>query len=365
MIRRLYIHIPFCSGSKCDYCTFYSERWTKEAEIVFLKKLEEDFVKATLTCNELLSIYIGGGSPSALTAEGLEFLFSAIKKRFQISERCEITVEANPEDLDRTKIALIANFANRISLGVQSFNDSLLKILGRRAKLKDVFNAIELVHDNGIKNFSIDLINSIPGQTLQMYEEDLSMALKCGITHLSSYSLTVEEGSKLAGKRLEDNTDLEMKIWEFNDEFLSKNSIKRYEISNFAKKGFECKHNLEIWFGDKYLGLGPAAASFDGKKRWIEVSDLTSWLNKKSPELDIISPKKRAAEILAFGFRTVRPWTEKKFLERTTFSLKDFESILLELDSEALVKYKGDKVLSTRKGLLLWNFLAEKIITNY
>ncbi|HPO90143.1 MAG TPA: radical SAM family heme chaperone HemW [Victivallales bacterium] len=363
MIKRIYIHIPFCSGKKCDYCTFYSEKWTEDAEIAFLKKLKDDFINASSSCGELLSFYIGGGSPSALTAKGLEFLFNAIEKNFKIPGECEISIELNPEDLDRTKIALIANFANRISLGVQSFNDSLLEILGRRAKRKEVLKAIDLIHNEEIKNFSIDLINSIPGQTLQMYEEDLSMALKCGITHLSSYSLTIEEGSKLLGKQLENNLELEMEIWELNDKVLSENAMRRYEISNFAREGFECKHNLEIWFGDKYLGFGPASASFDGEKRWVEVSDFTNWLNGKPPELDVISPKKRAAEILAFAFRTVKPWSEEKFFERTSFSLKDFEDILLKLDSESLIKYKGDEVLSTERGLLLWNSLAEKIIT--
>ena len=362
MIERLYIHVPFCKREKCSYCAFYSEKLTPNLEELYISKLSETIKEKSELCGKLKSIYIGGGTPASLSEKALDTIFSLIKNNFKIAENCEISIETNPETLNSAKMKLIANFANRISLGIQSFNPETRKILGRKSSDRDIFKAIELIYKSGIENFSIDLINSVPGQNLKSYESDLLQTLNSGVKHISSYSLTIEEGTALSKKKITNDTGLEIKIWKLHDQILPEYGFKRYEISNFALKNSECKHNLEIWFGDKYLGLGPSASSFDGKKRWTEIANFAKWLKNHPPEIDMITGKKRAAEILAFGLRTTKKWTDDKFFERTSFHLNEWQNIINKLQEYRLVKYDGKELYSTGKGLMLWDSAAEMII---
>lgn len=364
MIERLYIHVPFCAKTKCAYCAFYSEKFDPKLESAYIAKLSEEFKKKNSLCGKLKSIYIGGGTPTALSTISIDKIFSLIEKNFRISENCEISIESNPETLTKSKMSVIANFANRISLGIQSFDSLTRKIIGRECTDCDIRKAIRLIQKSGIKNFSCDLINSVPRQTLESCKSDLIRAIDAGVNHLSSYSLTIEEGTELANKKIKTDKDLEVKVWEMHDKILSQYGFKRYEISNFAKRGYQCKHNLEIWFGDKYLGIGPAASSFDGEKRWTEIANFAKWLNGAAPEYDIIEKKKRAGEILAFGFRTSKKWTDKKFFKRTSFHLNEWSTVLEELQKYGLIKYKENYVVSKKKGLMLWNTVAEMIITH-
>ncbi|HPN83784.1 MAG TPA: radical SAM family heme chaperone HemW [Victivallales bacterium] len=360
-IERLYIHVPFCRG-KCGYCAFYSIAIDASLEKAFLDKISSDIEIKYGSCNALKSIYIGGGTPTALSDNSMRKLFATIRQYFKVTDDCEISVECNPESLTDSKAEIIANFANRVSVGVQSFNKDLRRILGRRAGDEDISRCFAILKKHGIANVSCDLINSIPGQRLEDYESDLKQAVNLGVCHLSSYSLTIEEGTRLAAKKICIDEDEELKMWEIADEVLSAYDFKRYEISNFSRYGFECKHNLEIWFGDRYLGLGPSASSFDGTKRWTESANFTDWINGSNPDYDIISNRKRASEILAFGFRTLRKWTSESFMRRTGFKLSLWDGLLSDLEREGLICYNGKSAVSTMKGLLLWNSLAEKII---
>jgi oxygen-independent coproporphyrinogen-3 oxidase len=363
MIERLYIHVPFCSA-KCAYCSFYS---IPSADVIlqkkYLEKLGLGMRERTKLCGKLKSIYIGGGTPSFLPPEFLQKIFEFLKENFSFSKlSCEITVECNPETVDPEKADIIAKFANRISLGLQSFNQETRRILGRKSAEQDFFRAVELFRKNELQNLSCDLIHNVPGQTLSDYSKDLELFLALNFKHLSSYSLSLEEGTLLAQKKMTMNKpDVELKIWRMTDEILSASGIKRYEVSNFSLPGYECAHNLEIWFGDKYLGFGPSSASFDGVKRWKQKDNLADWLNGVSPELDLITPRKRAEEILIFGLRTLFPWTDEFFFKRTGLHLKNWERIFLQLAAKKLVKYNKNSVVSTTKGLLLWDSIAEEL----
>jgi oxygen-independent coproporphyrinogen-3 oxidase len=362
VMERLYIHVPFCLSGKCGYCAFYSIPWEKNAEEAWLAKIAGDMDSKRVLCGEFRSVYLGGGTPTALSAESLEKLFAHLRKNFNFSSGCEISVECNPETLDVAKAAILSNFANRLSLGVQSFEKDVRMTLGRRARDEEIVSAFELARKAGFENISCDLINSIPGQSLDGHVADIGKAVQAGAKHISSYSLTIEEGTRLARAVMATDEEDELRMWNADDEAMSSHGFSRYEVSNFSKKGFECVHNLEIWFGDKYLGLGPAASSFDGEKRWTESANFAEWLRRAEPEYDIIPREKRAAEILAFGFRTTRAWTREKFKERSGFDIREWDDVLSSLAEDGLIAYDGNSACSTPRGLLMWNSLAERII---
>jgi oxygen-independent coproporphyrinogen-3 oxidase len=427
VINRLYIHVPFCA-SKCGYCAFYSLPSPKADTVdLYLQKLAHDFKTSSHLCGKLDSVFIGGGTPTFLSAQNLRILFSLIQSHFDISASAEISIECNPETLTSEKARIIANFANRVSLGVQSFNPRFRRILGRQGAVSTIEKAISLLMKNGVSNIGCDLIYAIPGQTPEDWQRDLEKAVSFPLKHISAYSLTLEEGTVLAermtnnecrttnnevqniidtrllapdtryqmsdGRRqtAEDRQltandrrpttdDCSIKMWNLAGTVLKKQGFHRYEISNYAKRGFECRHNVEIWYGDKYLGFGPAAASFDGKKRWTNVSDLPKWLSGSAPEIDSIPPEKRAREIFVMGLRTSQGWNKKHFQEASGFKAETFNSeldkcntgilpadskskfLFDELKAQKLIRETADRIYCTRKGLLLWNEVAEILI---
>jgi len=278
MIQRLYIHVPFCSR-KCDYCAFYSEPAPDQDMInAYLNQLNEEFLQNSNKCSELSSIYIGGGTPSFLSAVQLSRLFELICHYFTISPSAEISIECNPDSLTLDKISIIANFANRISLGVQSFNGEFRKTIGRSGTASAIIKALDLLSKYDFANFGCDLIYGIPGESLKDWHDELMQITAFPVRHISAYSLTYEEGSKLrkSSEYVNNDThiDTEVSMWELCNDFLHEKGVKQYEISNYAQDSYECKHNLGIWYGDAYLGCGPAAASFDGIDRWTNASSI-------------------------------------------------------------------------------------------
>lgn len=262
----IYIHIPFCK-SKCTYCGFYS---------VLDFSLKDRFIEALLKEASLRAdknrvfktIYIGGGTPSTLSGQDFKQIFETIRKSFSIDENAEITVEVNPESVSRELIkALVEEGVNRISVGVQSANERELRLLGRIHDVKTAERAIKVIQDTGVTNVNVDLIFGIPGQRPKDFENSLKWAVEQGITHISTYSLTVENGTQLhhmvkRGKlRLPDESVI-VDLYRIREEILGEYGFRRYEISNFSLPGYECRHNLIYWFHGEYLGLGPSGASF-------------------------------------------------------------------------------------------------------
>lgn len=374
MIKRIYIHVPFCA-SKCGYCAFYSLP-SPEPEAIdsYLEKLEQDFKSSSALCGKLDSVFIGGGTPTFLSAEKLKTLFSLINSSFHISASAEISIECNPETLTVEKARIIANFANRVSLGIQSFNPEFRKILGRQGAVSTIDKAIALLTKNGVVNIGCDLIYAIPGQTPDDWQMDLEKAVSLPLKHISAYSLTFEEGTLLTERisnikyqRLTTDdrrhtTDFSIRMWDLAGTVLKKYGFHRYEISNYAKRGFECGHNLEIWYGDRYLGFGPAAASFDGDKRWTNAGDLKKWIAGSEPEIDLIPSENRAREIFVMGLRTSQGWDKKYFLLKTGFDLNRWKSDFAPLLDARLLNETAENIKCTRKGLLLWNEVAEMLI---
>lgn len=379
MIDRLYVHVPFCS-SKCDYCAFHSIPVSDSDYLIqqYFAKLERDIKESKHLTSPLKSIFIGGGSPSYLKTNNIEKLFSIIANNFTIAENAEISVENNPESLTLKKIKTISSFANRISVGVQSFNKSHLDIIGRsRDENISLEKIVSAFLKNNIDNISIDLIYGIPTQTVKDWENELMTALDLPIKHLSAYSLTYEEGTKLYTNVNPNLEDLSCEMWKLTSEILYP-KMNRYEISNYSQPGLECKHNFNIWFGEKYLGLGPAASSFDGKTRWTQ-QNLDHWLNGTPPEIDNLPYHKRLVEIFIMGLRTTIGWTveingknvfmNSPYSSPLELSKQDWISLeekLITLNQAELITTEKNnhktRISSTQKGLLFWNELATELL---
>lgn len=380
-IERVYIHVPFCY-SKCGYCAFHSLPNPAQNLIdAYLEKLKEDIKRANLTA-PLKSLYIGGGTPSYLPEKNLEKLFTVLRT-FNFADNSEISIECNPESLNERKIDLISDLANRISLGVQSFNKRDRKTIGRSADAENISYLTEAFLKNNISNISCDLIYGIPNQTTEDIKDDFKRLLNLPIKHFSAYSLTIEENSNLDGKLNEDELEAidltASEIWETIPDLIKDKGFKRYEISNYSLDGYECRHNCAIWFGAKYLGFGPTACSFDGIDRWTNPK-LSDYLSGNAPEVDSITHNKRVREIFAMGLRTTYSWTinieaceaviSSFFGVVLKLSMNEWKSLLesiLFLHKQGLLEIETSlenqiKVKCSAKGLAFWNDVAIDII---
>ena len=366
--ENIYIHIPFC-GSKCDYCGFYSESSPSSNRIEqFLNKLEGQLTALELT-KPVNTLFLGGGTPSLLSPEELQRLYTMVKNNIPLNSETEISMECNPETLCSERLAVIKPMINRMSIGVQSFSDNFLDVLGRSSSREHIEKALRLVKDFSFENLSIDLIYGIPGQTQEDWLSGLQLAVDSNVKHISCYSLTLEEGSELVNNidnfaPVEDDASAE--IWIKTGEFLGKQGFSRYEVSNYSRPGAECRHNVNIWHGQTYLGLGPAASSFDGRTRWTEPASLDDWLMGKEAEKDIIDPEYRLIEIFIIGLRTVEGWTpahwEKIPLQQSMsieWQTMVQKSLNVKKTYPDLLDVSPKSIHLTEKGLLFWNTIAE------
>lgn len=312
----IYIHVPFCHR-KCSYCDFYS---------VGKSKLNDDFPelivrelnlrKDYLPTNRIETVYFGGGTPSLLSAKQVEVILNGINNFFSVSSSPEITLEANPDDLT---LELLNGYEqagiNRLSIGVQSFNDSELEFLGRRHNAKKAQDSVSLIYQSEISNISLDLIYGLPNSSLETWEYSLKKAIELGVQHLSCYHLTYEESTPLTRKLLKglfNSIDEELSIRQFNllRRIAQENGYVHYEISNFAKEGFISKHNSSYWQGLAYLGVGPSAHSFNIETRQWNPASIEEWTNgikenKPCLQSETIDETSRFNEFLLTRLRTI------------------------------------------------------------
>ena len=311
-------------------------------------------------------MFIGGGTPSLLTPRQLERLLSGIRTAFVLAADCEFTVECNPDSLTPEKIAVLAcHGVNRVSLGVQSFLPAHRLTLGRQGSLDHLAELLAELRACGLRNLGMDLIYGIPGQTLADWESDLCQAVACGLRHLSTYALTVEEATRLGRRGVHPAADdLATDMWEMAAGVAAEAGFRRYEVSNLALSGFECRHNLEVWYGGTYLGCGPAAASFDGDLRWTNAANLDAWLQVGTPrEEDRLPPAARAAEVLAFGLRTVDGWNRARFRERTGFDCLELRGAeIAALAADGFLEVLPATLRPTSRGLLFADRVAERLL---
>ncbi len=323
----LYVHIPFCK-SRCIYCDFYST--TREAE-------QEAYVGAL--CREIRerrlelpaeadgrvcarTIYIGGGTPSLLSPAQLARIFGCIRENYAVADGAEVTVEMNPEDVVVDEaLSLAGGLANgtfnRVSLGIQTFDDDLLRLLRRRHSAERAVEAVKSLQLVGAQNISIDLIYGLPGQTLELWERDLDVAFSLGVQHLSAYALSYEEGTPLwrmrqRGEVQEAADELSVRMYERLCQRAREAGFEHYEISNFALPGYHSRHNSSYWTGEAYLGFGPGAHSFDGRRtRRSNHSSLSNYLSaggggEVPHDVEVLSDEELYEEAVMCGLRTCR-----------------------------------------------------------
>lgn len=281
MARGLYIHIPFCAR-KCEYCDFVSFSGCEDKV--------DDYIAAVAAeadgyaDSEIDTIFIGGGTPSLLREEQIERLCAIVRDRFKLAEGYEWTIEANPGTLTEGKLkAMLSGGINRISIGVQAFNDTELRAVGRIHNAESAEYAVMLAHSCGFKNISIDLMESLPYQTAESFKRTLECAAALPISHISVYSLIIEEGTPIKEKydsgiyAVPDEAE-DRALYHYTAKFLSEHGFNRYEISNYAKPGYESRHNLKYWDCEEYIGLGIAAASYLNGRRYTNTAGLDEYI---------------------------------------------------------------------------------------
>ncbi len=376
MIEGLYIHVPFCDG-KCHYCAFYSVPYSPARGSAWLAALKRELDAALLQSGpfSLSTIFLGGGTPTILPMDLLEELLGAINRSRTVaasSPVMEWTSEANPGSVDLEKLAMMRSLGvNRISLGVQSFDDRVLRQLGRRHKVQDVIAAVEAVQEAGYTNWSVDLIACVPGVSQAEWRETLRVALALNPPHMSVYALTSEEGSLLELDRKEGRASLldddeQLAMLAEAASMLQSAGLNQYEISNFARPGFECRHNVSCWRGGDYLGLGCAAASRVGNRRWVNTPNLESYLAAGTRDEEVLTPLTDAVERLVFGLRMTEGVDLDAILEQTGVTASgqatQWRMTLGRLQEEGMVVHDGPRWRLTKNGLALADHVAVELM---
>ena len=368
----IYIHIPFCK-SRCIYCDYFTSINEVKMDI-FVQALCKEIGnrKEELATDQIKTIYFGGGTPSRLNKTHLQHIFENIFVNYMVAENAEITIETNPDDLSKEYIDMLSILPfNRISIGIQSFDDDELKFLSRRHDSATAINAVRYCQQKGFDNINIDLMYGLPNQTLEIWQKNLEIACELGIQHISAYHLIYEDKTKLynllqAGKVNPVDEESSIEMFEMLIKILSKAGFEHYEVSNFAKDSLYSQHNSSYWNGEKYIGLGAAAHSFDGEHRWWNVSSLSKYIdgiNNGNPlvEKEDIDESKQYNEFLITGLRTM--WginTEELKKKYGTEKYNYFvENAQKYFDQDYLIR-KGDNITVSHKGI----FISDGIISD-
>ncbi len=360
----LYLHLPFCL-SKCAYCDFASLPLEAAGGLAFAHRyldalnIELDLRAASAEFHgaPVDSIYLGGGTPTVLPAEWLTELVGRVGRRFPAAAGAEVTVEANPGTVDEAKLsALLAAGINRLSLGVQSFSDSVLRTLGRAHSAREAQAAIGTTRAAGWSNLNLDLIYGVPGQSLRDWEETLRRAIAAEPAHLSAYALSVESGTRLAGEieagelALPDEDGC-ADMYQAAHDLLTGAGYQHYEISNFARPGLECRHNRRYWANHEYLGIGASAHSYRGGLRWNNVAEVrvyTEWLEQgRLPvaRAECLSARRRVGETLMLGLRRAEGIEEQAVAGQCGMSPREaFGREIEELCREGLLISAGGRL---------------------
>jgi oxygen-independent coproporphyrinogen-3 oxidase len=365
----LYIHVPFCIR-RCSYCDFATAPYDEASADAYLTRLARELNRVPKHAR-MRTIYLGGGTPTALSDRQLGSLLTSVRDRLDLSASdtalLEWTCEANPESLTPSNVKLLCEAGvNRVSLGAQSFDDAVLATLGREHAPRHVFRAIELLRAAGFRRLSLDLMFAAPGETLAQLEKDLETVIELGLTHVSAYCLTYEPGSPLtrlrANGRIDPATEeMELAHYRRSREFLSGNGLPQYEISNFASTGYESFHNQVYWRGEEYFGVGLGAGGYEAGVRRSNTRDLHQYLGAwdapDSPphESETLEPRARAREIVVLGLRMLRGIDARALVARTGFALEALypEGQIARLVDLGLLDRSEPFVRLTERGLEL------------
>ena len=366
-----YVHIPFCTQI-CYYCDFSKVFIKNQPVDSYLEHLLEEF--RSYDIQKLRTLYIGGGTPTALSASQLEVLLKGLTKNLDLSVLEELTIEANPGDLDADKIAVLKNSAvNRVSLGVQTFDDKMLKKIGRSHLEKDIYENIDRLKLAGFDNISIDLIYALPGQTMEQVKENVAKAIGLDIPHMSLYSLILENHTVFMnrmrrGKLPLPKEELEAEMFEYIIAELERAGFEHYEISNFSKSGFESRHNLMYWDNAEYYGIGAGASGYVNGVRYKNHGPIRHYLNAVEEgnariTEEHLSQKEQMEEEMFLGLRKKSGVSMARFEEKFGRSFDGlYGEIVRELVQQGLMQIEGDRVRMTKRGLFLGDTVAERFI---
>lgn len=370
----IYVHIPFCK-QKCSYCDFISYCDKNDLIEKYIKALKQEIKDSSVNEYEISTIYIGGGTPSYIESKYISEILKTIKQKYNISRNVEITIEVNPGTATKEKLRdYVEAGINRISIGLQSCNNNLLKMIGRIHTYEDFLSTYKLAREVGFKNINVDLMIGLPNQTLDDVKKSLEEISKLNPEHISVYSLIVEEGTpiekKIANGQLKlPNEELEREeYWEVK-KFLENLGYKHYEISNFAKTGYEPKHNLNCWEQKEYLGFGAAAHSYMKKTRYSNTENIEKYINQEmqSEQLHIVhevqKEEEQKKEYMLLGLRKIDGVQISSFKNKFGCNpIMEFKNELNKLTQEGLIEIDLDQIKLTEKGIDLANIVWEEFI---
>lgn len=359
----IYIHIPFCK-SRCRYCDFFSSTQLEKRTQYVQALLAEWHDRQDALTEPVQTIYLGGGTPSMLEVDDLRRLGEeAIRQVGDKIGDIEFTMEANPGDITLEKARAWREIGiNRLSIGIQSFDDDLLQLIGRRHTAAEACEAVRAAQAAGFDNISIDLMYALPGQTMEQWQKDVQTALLLGVQHISTYGLIYEDGTALT-KLLMDNRlqpvdeELEMRMYDYLVEQLCANGFEHYEVSNFALAGRHSRHNSSYWNDTPYLGLGAGAHSYDGRCRQWNIADLDGYISQAlahqlSPEIEHLTDEDHRTERIMLGLRT------NQGVAKADINMHKVKPYI----EQGLLEDKGERVAATTQGFHILNRIIEELV---
>lgn len=365
----IYIHIPFCV-KKCNYCDFLSASSTETERQKYVESLCREIRSygETAKAYRVISIFVGGGTPSILEAEQMEKIFRVIYQTFVVKKDAEITIEMNPGTVTKNKLRIYRKIGiNRLSIGLQSADNEELQVLGRIHSYEEFLETYRMAREEGFDNINIDLISAVPGQTLESWEKTLRKTAELNPEHISAYSLIIEEGTpfyEIYGenedrhysenaiiKKLPDE-DSERQMYQDTKRILEEYGFHRYEISNYAKEGYECRHNLGYWNRTEYLGIGTGAASFMNHMRWTQ-----------GEEPEKLSQKDEMEEYMFLGLRKMEGVSQRCFEAQFGTSVeKVYGEVLQSMIDKLLLEKEGDFIRLTEQGIDVSNYVMSEFL---
>ncbi len=373
----LYLHIPFCV-SKCKYCDFLSAPSGEEQRQIYVERLCRRIRYWSDVIHnygyEIVSIFVGGGTPSILTEAQITQVFEAVHESFPIREDAEITLEMNPGTDVKDKLPVYRELGiNRLSMGLQSADNEELKCLGRIHTYEDFRQVYQWAREAGFTNINVDLMSAIPGQTLESYEDTLRKVADLEPEHISAYSLIIEEGTPFyerygEGRHAEElpDEDIERQMYVRTGEILKDYGYHRYEISNYAKDGYECRHNLGYWDRKEYLGLGAGASSLMDHIRWKEpdhIGPSTGLVLEEREDFTRLRRKDEMEEFMFLGLRKINGVSEYDFYKSFRVSMDEiYKESIENLIKEGLLVREEDRIRLTDRGIDLSNYALSQFL---
>ena len=371
----LYLHIPFCV-KKCAYCDFLSFPSGQEIQRQYAKRLMEDIDCMGKEYGDIPvdTIFIGGGTPSVPESRLIVDLMEHVNRAFQIGDGAEISMEANPGTVTREKLTDYRRAGiNRLSFGLQSANDRELKLLGRIHAWAEFLESFHLARECGFTNINIDLMSALPGQTRESWKDTLKRVTDLNPEHISAYSLIIEDGTPFGekygseeGRKLLPDEDSEREMYHETKRFLRECGYERYEISNYAKPGRECRHNIGYWTGVPYLGLGLGASSYMNGSRFAVSSDMQQYLEEKPgtfTDVEKLTKKDMEEEFFYVGLRMTAGVSLSEFERRFGVTAKEVYPGLMEtFVEEKAAEFRGDRFVLTDYGLDVSNYIMAQFL---